>query len=132
MSGLTSFAILGLGRLGSQVLSALLTSPQGRSLSIRILTRPGSQTRNLLYPPNVSFWPIDYNDPYRVDAQLLQALKGVQVVISTVGAGVKDPDAEGRKLMAMGKHSGFIPGYINQSIVARAAKRAGCKLFVPA
>jgi hypothetical protein len=131
MSGLTSFAILGLGRLGSCILLSLLESPGHKRLNIRVLTRPGSR-RIGKYPPNVSFHPIDYSEPEESENQLIEALAGVQVIISTVGAGVRNPAAFARKLKAEGKDSGTIPGYTNQVIVARAARKAGCRLFVPA
>jgi hypothetical protein len=131
MSGLTEFAIFGLGRLGSCILTSLLESPANASLKIRILTRPGSR-RVGRYPENVTFHAIDYSDPAEAENQLIRALRGTQVVISTVGSGVDHPSALARKLLAEGKHSGYIPGYANQVLVARAAKKVGCRLFVPA
>jgi hypothetical protein len=131
MSGLNCFAILGLGKLGSCILLSLLESTSHKRLRIRVLTRP--ETRRIgKYPPNVSFYPIDYSQPAEAEDQLVKALTGVQVVISTVGAGVRNPGALARELKAKGKHSGAIPGYANQLLVAKAARKAGCRLFVPA
>lgn len=131
MSGLTTFAIFGLGKLGLCILASLLEAPTSDNFTIRILTRPGSGKGGRL-PPNVTFHPIDYSQNAETEEQLAQALEGIQVIISTVGAGVSDPTAEAQKLINQGKHCGFIPGYANQLAVARAAKRANCQLFIPA
>lgn len=132
MSGFSSFAIFGLGKLGSCVLQSLLETTGSKKFTIHILTRVGSRRDAEGLPSNVSFYAIDYSNPEDAEAQIIQALSGIQVVISTVGAGVEDPNQLAQALTKEGKHSNFIPGYANQRIVARAALRAGCNLFVPA
>jgi len=131
MAFATSFAIFGLGKLGREVLSALLDAAEAETISIHILTRLGSDNV-FYYPPNVRIFQIDYDDAEKADLQLEEALRKIDVVISTVGAGVADPVAEVAKLKSEGKHCGFIPGFANQVKVARAAKKADCKLFLPA
>jgi hypothetical protein len=131
MSGFSSFALFGVGRLGTHILVALLSHPAASQLSIRILTRPGSASIPVALPRNVSIWPIDYSRPEVAEAQLIKALTGVEVVISTVGSGLgKGEDV--KSWADAGKHVGHLPGFVSQSIVARAAKHAGCQLFVPA
>jgi hypothetical protein len=120
------------GKLGSCVLTTLLEHPEARNFRIHILTRPDSVKKRIHYPSNVVLCPIDYTDRLIAEEQLDSALQGIQVVISTVGSGVADPDGLARKLIREGKNSNYIPGYANQWIVAKAAKGAGCKLFVPA
>jgi len=132
MSGFSTFAILGAsGKLGSQILHAFLDHPAAASLSLRVLTRPGSSPRSRNLPSSVTFWPIDYSDPIRAEAQLASALSGVEVVISAVGSGL--PSSEDARIYAEnGKHIGDLPGFKSQRLVALAAKKAGCQLFVPA
>jgi nucleoside-diphosphate-sugar epimerase len=133
MSGMTTLAIFGLGRLGSYLLAALLNHPAAKSsgLRVRVLTRPGSYHRGP-FPSNVTFHPIDYRDYDKALFELVEALSGVHCVISTVGSGCADPDAEAKRLQALGKHCGYIPGYAAQRLVAKAARKAGVSLFVPA
>lgn len=132
MSGFSTFAILGAnGKLGSQVLNALLEHRAASSLTIRVLTRPGSLRLMQSVPSMVTYWPIDYSNRAKAETQLNDALSGIEVVISTVGSGL--PKSEDAKAYAdAGKHVGDLPGFQSQSIVATAAKKVGCQLFVPA
>lgn len=102
MSGLTSFAIFGLGKFGSCILRSLLETPKSKSFTIHILTRPGSRKDADGYPSNVTFHSIDYSEPAKAEDQLVTALEGIQVVISTVGAGVSNPEAFAQRLMREG------------------------------
>jgi saccharopine dehydrogenase-like NADP-dependent oxidoreductase len=131
MSGFSTFAIFGAGKLGSKILTALLEHPSAPSLTIRVLTRPGSSKPQVYVPSTVSFWPIDYSNPAIADAQLAAALRGVEVVISAVGSGLKCGE-DAKAYAEAGKHIGDLPGFKSQRIVAYAAKKAGCQLFVPA
>jgi len=125
MSPYKSLAILGAtGNLGSQLLAALAHDPRSRTLDIRILTRPSPWQIPVDPELNVSVHQITYNTR-ETHAALLRALKGVDVVISTVGddSGLTSRDV---------KSSGKLPGFRAQDEVARAAKEAGVRLFVPA
>ncbi|KZS96295.1 hypothetical protein SISNIDRAFT_450955 [Sistotremastrum niveocremeum HHB9708] len=130
MSGFSTFAIVGLGKLGSRVLAALLSHRSASDLSIRVLTRPDS-VHSQVNHPNVTFYPINYENGPLAESQLAHALRSVEVVISTIGAGQND-SAEVKRLVASGRHIGDLPGFRSQSLVARCARIAGCQLFVPA
>ena len=132
MSGFSTFAICGVGKLGSRILSALLEHPAASSITIRVLTRPGSPRPPITgVPTSVTFWPIDYTQPALADAQLVKALTGVEVVISAVGSGLRHGE-DAKAYADAGKHIGDLPGFKSQRMVAHAAKKAGCQLFVPA
>lgn len=125
MSPYRSLAILGAtGSLGEQLLAALAHHPRAKTLDIRILTRPSPW--NIPVDPvlNVSVYQITYNTP-ETRTELLEALLGVDVVISVVGddSGLTSRDV---------KSSAELPGFRAQDLVARVAKEAGVKLFVPA
>ena len=124
MSPYKSLAIVGAtGNLGEQLLAALADDPRGRTLDIRILTRPSPWQITVDPGLNVSLHQITYNTR-NTHSTLLQALKGVDVVISTLGddSGLTSRDV---------RNSGELPGFRAQDEVARAAKEAGVKLFVP-
>ncbi|KAJ7745537.1 hypothetical protein DFH07DRAFT_15291 [Mycena maculata] len=122
-------AILGVcGTLGPFLLKALSEHPKAADVHIRILTRPLSTEKALMFAapyPNLDLTvhPIDYG-ARDADSGLDAALCGVDVVLSAVG----DDSGMRRKNV---KHTGFLPGFIAQDRVARAAKAAGVKLFVP-
>jgi len=131
MSGFSTFAILGAnGKLGSQILNAFLEHRAAPSLYIRVLTRPGSHRPRAL-PSSVTYWAIDYSDTAKAEAQLAEALSGVEVVVSAVGSGLPTGD-DAKAYADKGQHVGDLPGFISQRLVAVAAKKAGCQLFVPA
>jgi uncharacterized protein YbjT (DUF2867 family) len=125
MSSYRSLAILGAtGNLGEQLLAAIARDPRAKPLDIRILTRPSPWQIPVDPGLNVSLHQITYNTR-NTHASLLKALKGVDVVISAVGddSGLTSRDVA---------NSGELPGFKAQDEVARAAKEAGVKLFVPA
>ena len=132
----TSLAILGAtGKLGSYFLRALSEHPLASTLSIRLLTRqhspnPTAGDKLASSHPNLSITlhEIEYNKGEETERQLASVLEDVEVVISTVG----DPDLEkeGKGLKDI-VHCGELPGFKAQEVVARAAKKAGVKLFVP-
>lgn len=124
MSEIQSIAILGAtGRLGTQLLSALARHPRHRSLDIRILTRPSPWPTEVDPDLRVSVYSIQYGT-YDTHEVLKQALRGVDVVISTVG---DDSGLSGKDVRSIGE----LPGFRAQDAVAKAAKAAGVKLFVP-
>lgn len=93
---------------------------------IRILTRPTSaekaHTIAERYPTlYLTVHAIDYTGE---ETGLEAALRGVDIVLSTVGddSGLTSEDVA---------HTGLLPGFIAQDAVARAAKVAGVRLFVP-
>ncbi|GAA5899418.1 hypothetical protein JCM6882_009112 [Rhodosporidiobolus microsporus] len=101
MSGsiIRTIAIAGTGNLGSILIPELASPAWG--FSIRVLTRASSSTASL--PANVDVTTVDY----AVEEQLVQALQGVDAVVSAL----TNPDA--------------------QVALIHAAKAAGVKLFVP-
>jgi uncharacterized protein YbjT (DUF2867 family) len=127
MSRPLTIAILGAsGTIGPFLLQALSLHPNSTEVHIRILARPQSVERvNTLAGQYASLslavHIIDYTG---TATELNAALNGVDVVISAVGddSGLTSKDV---------KHSGLLPGFIAQDTVARAAKTAGVKLFVP-
>ena len=124
MSEIQSIAILGAtGRLGTQLLAALAKHPRHKSLDIRVLTRPSPWPTEVDPSLRVTVYPIQYGTRDTHDA-LLRALQGVDVVISTVGddSGLSSKDV---------KSISELPGFRAQDVVAKAAKAAGVKLFVP-
>lgn len=133
----TTLAILGAtGQLGPYILDALSEHSLAPDLKIRLLTRRSSpnlaiSAKLISSHPNLSITlhEIEYDKDKDTEKQLVQALDDVEVVISAVGdpcleadTQVGDSDAE---------HCGQLPGFIAQEAVARAAKKAGVKLFVP-
>ena len=68
-------------------------------------------------------YPIQYGTSDTHDA-LLRALRGVDVVISTVG---DDSGLSSKDIRSIAE----LPGFRAQNVVAKAAKAAGVKLFVP-
>lgn len=124
MSEIQSIAILGAtGRLGTQLLAALAKHPRHKSLDIRVLTRPSPWPTEVDPSLRVTVYPIQYGTSDTHEA-LLRALRGVDVVISTVGddSGLSSKDV---------KSTAELPGFRSQDVVAKAAKTAGVKLFVP-
>jgi uncharacterized protein YbjT (DUF2867 family) len=80
MASYTSFAIAGVGGLGSFIAEHLTKQP---GVTVIGLSRKGSSSKD--FPSGVSPREVDYAD----EASVVTALKGVQVVISAVsGAGV--------------------------------------------
>ncbi|KAL4245650.1 NAD(P)-binding domain superfamily protein [Abortiporus biennis] len=139
----TSFAILGAtGKLGQELLRSFSEHPLSDQLDIRILTRPSSfckacklgdqydlntGSRSRGRPLNITVFQIDYVYGSRETHQVLrEALKDVDVVISLVGddSGLNHRDGHVR-------HIGELSGFKAQLEVAKAAKAAGVKLFVP-
>lgn len=124
MSEIRSIAILGAtGRLGTQLLAALAEHPRHRSLDIRVLTRPSPWPTEVDSSLLVTVHPIQYGTPSTHEA-LLRALHGVDVVISTVG---DDSGLSSKDVRSIAE----LPGFRVQDVVAKAAKAAGVKLFVP-
>ena len=124
MSEIQSIAILGAtGRLGTQLLAALAKHPRHKSLEIRVLTRPSPWPTEVDSSLRVAVYPIQYGTPDTHEA-LLRALRGVDVVISTVG---DDSGLNGKDVRSIAE----LPGFRAQDVVARAAQAAGVKLFVP-
>ncbi|KAJ7631588.1 hypothetical protein DFH06DRAFT_698142 [Mycena polygramma] len=127
MSAPITIAILGAsGTLGPSLLQALADHPRALEVRIRILTRPRSaekaHTLAEKYPTlYLTVHPIDY---VGTETGLDAALHGVDVVLSTVG----DDSGLTREDVA---HTGLLPGFLAQDAVARAAKAAGVRLFVP-
>ena len=124
MSEIQSIAILGAtGRLGTQLLAALARHPRHKFLDVRVLTRPSPWPTEVDPSLRVSVYPIQYGTHDAYEA-LQQALYGVDVVISTVGddSGLSSKDI---------KSIAELPGFKVQDVVAKAAKAAGVKLFVP-
>ncbi|EIN04954.1 hypothetical protein PUNSTDRAFT_138141 [Punctularia strigosozonata HHB-11173 SS5] len=121
-----SIAILGAsGNVGQELLAALALHPRFSELELRVLTRNSTIALDGKLPwLNLSTYTIDY-DSDDVDAQLANALRGVEVVVSVVG----DDSGLGSKDVP---HTGHLPGFQAQEKVARAAKTAGISLFVPA
>lgn len=125
MSPYRSLAILGAtGNVGEQLLTALAHHPRSKSLDIRILTRPSPWRIPVDPTLNFSVYQINYNTR-DTRSELLEALRGVDVVISTVGddSGLTSRDVQ---------TSAELPGFRAQDIVAKVAKEAGVRLFVPA
>lgn len=124
MSEIQSIAILGAtGRLGTQLLAALAKHPRHKSLDIRVLTRPSPWPTEVDPSLRVSVYPIQYGT--RDTHQALQrALYGVDVVISTVG---DDSGLTCKDVRSIAE----LPGFRAQDVVAKAAKTAGVKLFIP-
>lgn len=124
MSEIQSVAILGAtGRLGAQLLAALVGHPRHQSLDIRVLTRPSPWPTEVHPSLQVTVYPIQYGTSETHEA-LLRALDGVDVVISTVG---DDSGLSGKDVGSIAE----LPGFRAQDVVAKAAKAAGVKLFVP-
>lgn len=124
MSPCRSIAILGAtGNFGEQLLAALSHHPRAKSLDIRILARPSPWQIPIEPGLNISLFQITYNTR-GTHASLVEALSGVDVVISAVG---DDSGLTSREV----KNSGALPGFRAQDEVATAAKAAGVKLFVP-
>lgn len=124
MSEIQSIAILGAtGRLGTQLLAALAKHPRHKSLDVRILTRPSPWPTEADPCLRVSVYPIVYGT-HETHEALQRALRGVDVVISTVG---DDSGLSSKDVWSIAE----LPGYKAQDAVAKAAKAAGVKLFVP-
>lgn len=124
MSEIQSIAILGAtGRLGTQLLAALAKHPRHKSLDIRILTRPSPWPTEVDPCLRVTVYPIQYGTRYTHEA-LKRALHGVDVVISTVG---DDSGLSSKDVRSIAE----LPGFRAQDAVAKAAKAAGVRLFVP-
>ncbi|KAJ7096879.1 hypothetical protein C8R44DRAFT_717503 [Mycena epipterygia] len=129
MSRPLTLAILGAsGTLGPFLLTALAAHPKAHDVRIRILTRATSVEKvHLIADEHKSLYltmhAIDYTGA-ETETGLDAALRGVDVVLSLVGddSGLTNKDVE---------HTGLLPGYIAQDTVARAAKAAGVRLFVP-
>jgi D-arabinose 1-dehydrogenase-like Zn-dependent alcohol dehydrogenase len=101
MSSYKSVAVVGAGRLGTCILSALAATEK---ISVILLSRPGSSKSA---PPGVLVVPVDYTDVNTVSSVFKE--HKVDVVLSTLG------------------HEGI--GM--QKSLADAAKLAAVKLFVP-
>ncbi|KAJ7458743.1 hypothetical protein B0H11DRAFT_2060844 [Mycena galericulata] len=116
-----TIAILGAsGTLGPFLLQALAAHPMATDVHIRVLTRPASlqKVHNITEAYgnlHLTVHAIDYSAT-DADTSLGAALRGVDVVVSAV----KDV-----------AHTGLLPGFIAQDTVARTAKTAGVRLFVP-
>ena len=124
MSEIQSIAILGAtGHLGTQLLAALAKHPRHKSLDIRILTRPSPWPTEVDPNLRVSVYPIQYGTRDTHEA-LQRALRGVDVVVSTVG---DDSGLSSRDVKSIAE----LPGFKAQDAVAKAAKVAGVRLFVP-
>ncbi|KAJ7751362.1 hypothetical protein B0H16DRAFT_1548185, partial [Mycena metata] len=127
MAAPLTIAILGAtGDLGSHLLCAISEHPRAQDVRLRILTRPTSaeKAHNVVaqYPTlYVTVHAIDYSG---TELGLHAALHGVDVVLSAVR---DDSDLTRQDV----KHSGLLPGFLAQDTVARAAKAAGVRLFVP-
>ncbi|KAJ7080934.1 hypothetical protein B0H15DRAFT_855563 [Mycena belliarum] len=132
MSVPRNIAIFGAsGTLGPFLLQAFATHPKASELDVRILTRHKSTERAQALAARhptlkvtvhaVNFAAANAED---LETGLEEALRGVDVVISAVGddSGLTSKDV---------KHTGLLPGFIAQDQVARAAKAAGVKLFLP-
>ncbi|KAJ6564173.1 hypothetical protein B0H19DRAFT_1219728 [Mycena capillaripes] len=127
MSAPITIAILGAsGTLGPFLLQAIAAHPKAQEVRLRILTRPTSTEKaHTLAAQYLTLYltvhPIDYT---AAETGLDAALRGVDVVISAVGddSRLRFPDVV---------HTGFLPGSLAQDAVARAAKAAGVRLFVP-
>ncbi|KAJ7712026.1 hypothetical protein B0H16DRAFT_1626470 [Mycena metata] len=127
MSPSLNIAILGAsGTLGPFILQAISAHPNASTVCLRILARPTSVGRVKILVEqhadlDLTVHVIDYTNG---GAGLDSALQGVDVVISAVGddSGLTKKDV---------KHTGLLPGFITQDTVAKAAKAAGVKLFVP-
>ncbi|KAF8206874.1 hypothetical protein K438DRAFT_1756217 [Mycena galopus ATCC 62051] len=110
------------------LLQAIADHPNVLEVRVRLLTRPNSavkaHTLAREYPTlNLTVHAIDYTRA-EVEMGLDATLCGVDVVLSAVG----DDSGMARKDVA---HTGLLPGFIAQDAVARTAKAAGVKLFVP-
>ncbi|KZO99120.1 NAD(P)-binding protein [Calocera viscosa TUFC12733] len=106
MSAYKSFAVIGVGQVGQYVLQGLVKAKEeGKIDSIVVFTRSaeGNPEATKLGIKSVQ---VDYSDKDAIAA----ALKGIDVLVSTVGA--------------------F--GLGTQPTLAHAAKEAGVKLFIPA
>jgi len=124
MSEIKSIAILGAtGRLGTQLLAALAKHPRHKSLEVRVLTRPSPWPTEVDPSLRVSVYPIQYGT-HETHEALRRALCGVDVVISTVG---DDSGLTSKDVRSIAE----LPGFRAQDVVARAAKAAGVRLFVP-
>jgi len=124
MSEIQSIAILGAtGSLGTQLLAALAKHPRHKSLDIRVLTRPSPWPTEVESGLRVTVYPIQYGTRNAHEA-LMRALRGVDVVISTVG---DDSGLSSRDVRSIAE----LPGFRAQDAVAKAAKAAGVKLFIP-
>jgi len=99
MSGFKTFAIAGVGNVGAPIAKELIK----KGLKVVGLTRKGS---NKALPEGVIVREIDYED----HASLVDALQGVEVVISTIST---------------------LEGFPLQIKLADAAKSVGVQLFVP-
>ncbi|KAK4702281.1 hypothetical protein P7C70_g3945, partial [Phenoliferia sp. Uapishka_3] len=95
----TTFAVAGAGGLGSFVAEALASVP---GISVVVLSR-STFVPNL--SPHIRVKQVDYTHP----TSLIPALKGIQVVISTLSGS----------------------GFAAQTQLSDSAKHAGVKLFVP-
>ncbi|KAJ7150603.1 hypothetical protein C8R46DRAFT_1305151 [Mycena filopes] len=126
-----TIAILGAtGDLGSHILRAIAAHPKAQQVRLRILTRAGSAEKahalagqfSTLY---LTVHEIDYSSATARDEGLGAALHGVDVVLSAVG------DDSGEAIRKDVRHTGQLPGFMAQDAVARVAKEAGVRLFVP-
>ncbi|KAJ7280587.1 hypothetical protein C8J57DRAFT_1299654 [Mycena rebaudengoi] len=124
-----TLAILGAsGDLGGSLVKAISEHPKANQVALRILSRPssGEKARDVAAQHAglaTAVYPIDYTGP-TTDSDLAAALQGVDIVISAVG----DDSGSTSEDVA---HTGLLPGFLAQDQVARAAQKAGVKLFVP-
>ncbi len=132
----TSLAILGAtGQLGSYFLKALSEHPLAPNLTIHLLTRHSSPklavgAKLISSHPNlaITLYEIEYNQGEETEKQLENALKDIEVVISAVGDPSLQGDVEKDDKI---NHCGELPSFQAQEAVAKAAKKAGVKLYVP-
>jgi uncharacterized protein YbjT (DUF2867 family) len=101
MSKFTSFAIAGLGDIGTFIAVELVKQPGVRVVG---LTRRGGSRKPV--PEGVILREVDYDN----EESLVSALQGVEVVISALAAPA---------------------GFEAQAALVRAAKKAGVELFAP-
>ncbi|KAJ6513530.1 hypothetical protein DFH09DRAFT_1288259 [Mycena vulgaris] len=123
-----TIAILGAsGTVGPFLLQALAAHPSTADVRIRILTRSTSLERVesvvAEHGPSltITVHVIDYTS---TNTGLDEGLRGVDVVISAVGN-------DSGLTKAVVRHCGLLPGFLTQDAVARAAKVAEVKLFIP-
>ncbi|TFY63184.1 hypothetical protein EVG20_g6426 [Dentipellis fragilis] len=109
MSDFKTVAVAGVGNVGTDIIEELLEKQsEGRLDKIVLLTRSlSSKAAEAFTTRGVQVATVDYAD----EASLLAALTGVDVVVSTVG------------------HIAVQDG--SQATLARAAKEAGVRLFLP-
>jgi len=107
MSGFKHFAVAGAGNLGQHVVKALLQLKEddGTVTTVKVLTRIGGRKSTELVNLGATFVEVNYDEP----KSMKEALRGTEVVISTLGA----------------------PALSAQTQLADASQAAGVQLFVP-